>query len=259
MNNPKISVVVLTKNEEDKIERFLKSVMWADEILVIDDESTDKTRKLCELYGARVIVNKLNNNFCVQRNIGIKNAENEWILQMDADEEVPAGTVKKIRDAVNNPNDYSAFQLLRKNFMFGYPLKYGGAYNYSTKLFKKEKGIYSENIHEVLNIKGPIGTINAELYHYPYVSVNDILHKMMFYTDMEASKEVQKHGKFSLKEIKYRLTWKSLKLFWKLYVKKQGYKDGMYGLVWAVINVMGPQVRWLKIWEKTRSVSRLAG
>ncbi|MBL7072740.1 MAG: glycosyltransferase family 2 protein [Candidatus Omnitrophica bacterium] len=249
MNDPKISVVVITKNEEDKIERFLRSVVWADEVIVVDDESTDNTRAISTARGAKVIVNKLDNNFCRQRNIGIENSSSEWILQMDADEVVPPETAGKIRDAINDPGGFIAFKMLRKNFMFSHALKYGGAYNYVTKLFKKSAGSYSENIHEVLNITGNIGKIEAELYHYPYVSMREILDKMNCYTDAEAAAEIQKRPDIPLKEIKYRLTWKALKLFWKLYVKKQGYKDGIYGLIWSVINVIGPEIRWLKIWE----------
>lgn len=249
MNNPKISVVVITKNEEAKIERFLKSVAWADEVIVIDDESVDNTRGICAAHGAKVIARKLDNNFGRQRNLGIENASGEWILQMDADEEVPPETAEKIRERINDPGGFSAFMMLRKNFMFGHALRYGGAYNYVTKLFKKSAGHYSENIHEVLNIAEDTGKIEAELYHYPYVSMYEILDKMNFYTSGEAAAEIKKRGNIPLKEIKYRLTWKALKLFWKLYVKKQGYRDGMYGLIWSIINVIGPEIRWLKIWE----------
>jgi len=251
MNNSKISVVVITKNEEAKIERFLKSVSWADEVIVIDDESMDNTRAISAARGAKVIVNKLDGNFCRQRNLGIKNASGEWILQMDADEEVPPETAEEIRARINDPGGFNAFKMLRKNFMFTHALRYGGAYNYVTKLFKKSAGYYSENIHEVLNVTGDTGRIDAEIYHYPYTSIHEILDKMNFYTDAEASAEIKKRGSIPLKEIKYRLTWKALKLFWKLYVKKRGYKDGIYGLIWSVINVIGPEIRWLKIWEKS--------
>lgn len=249
MNNSKISIVVITKNESTKIERLLKSVKWADEVIVVDDESTDNTRRICEEFGAKVIVNKLDGNFYLQRNLGIRNASGEWILQMDADEEVPPETAEKITEAINAPGAFNAFMMLRKNFMFDHALRYGGAYNYVTKLFKKNAGCYSGKIHEVLKVSGDIGKIDAEIYHYPYVSIREILDKMNFYTDAEAEQAVKERGDISLKEIKYRLTWKALKLFWKLYIKKQGYKDGIYGLIWSVINVIGPEIRWLKIWE----------
>ena len=255
MDRPKISVVVITKNESDRIERLLKSVAWADEVIVVDDESTDNTRQICEEFGAKVIVNKLDGNFHLQRNLGIRNASGEWILQMDADEEVPPETAEEIRRAINAPGSFSAFMMLRKNFMFTHALRYGGAYNYVTKLFKRSEGCYSEKIHEVLNVSGDTGKIDAEIYHYPYSSIRGILDKMNFYTDAEAEKEIKERGDISLKEIKYRLTWKALKLFWKLYIKKQGYKDGIYGLIWSIINVIGPEIRWLKIWEKQIQVA----
>ncbi len=255
----KIAAVVLTKNEEVKIEKCLRCLQsFVDEVIVVDDNSEDKTVEICKKLGVKVIINESGGNFDKQRNIGIEEASCQWILQMDADELVPSETAVKIKEAVENPSDYVAFKLRRKNFFFGYPLRYGGAYNWGVKLFKKGKAYYiGSSVHETLKIEGKIGKIDAEIHHFPFSSIRDILNKMNFYTEVEAELFIKNIDKISFKEIKYRLTWKSLKLFWKLYVKKKGYKDGMYGLAWSIINVIGPQIRWLKIWEKALKEGKL--
>ncbi|OQX87496.1 MAG: hypothetical protein B6D55_03315 [Candidatus Omnitrophica bacterium 4484_70.2] len=248
----KIAAVVLTKNEEVKIEKCLRCLQsFVDEIIVVDDNSEDKTVEICKKLGAKVIINESGGNFDKQRNIGIEKASCDWIIQMDADEIIPSETAVKIKEAIKNPSDYVAFKLRRKNFLFGHPLRYGGAYNWGIKLFRKGKAYYTgSSVHETLKVDGKVGRIDADIYHYPFTSMRDIFERTNFYTEVESKLFVENKRSVSFKEIKYRLTWKSLKLFWKLYVKKKGYKDGMYGLVWCILNVIGPQIRWLKIWEK---------
>jgi glycosyltransferase involved in cell wall biosynthesis len=255
----KLTAIIITKNEEDKMEICLNSLStFVDEIVVVDDCSKDDTVEICKKYGAKIIIHESKGNFDRQRNLGIENASCEWILQIDADEIIPEDTAKKIIEAINNPGKFVAFELKRKNFLFGHPLKYGGAYNYGVKLFKKRNGYYlGRSVHETLKIDGDIGKIDADIYHYPFSSISEILNKTNFYTDVESKLFVEEIDSISFKEIKYRLTWKSLKLFWKLYFKKKGYKDGMYGLVWCILNVIGPQIRWLKIWEKAIKEGKL--
>ncbi|HIE36090.1 MAG TPA: glycosyltransferase family 2 protein, partial [Candidatus Omnitrophica bacterium] len=115
----KLTAVIITKNEEGKIEKCLKSLMgFVDEIVVIDDNSCDRTVEICKKLGAKVMINESKGNFDKQRNFGIEKASCEWILQMDADEVVPPQTAAKIRDTIKNPGDFVAFELRRRNFLF---------------------------------------------------------------------------------------------------------------------------------------------
>lgn len=230
-----ISVVVITKNEEEKIKKCLDSLKhFVDQIVVVDDKSSDKTVDICKTYGAKVIINESYGNFDKQRNIGIEHADYEWILQMDADEIVPEETADKIKKAINNSGDFVAFKLKRKNFLMSHHLRYAGAYDYAIKLFKKGKASYTgKSIHETLEVKGLVGIIDADIFHYPINSINNIIQKWNFYSEIIAKEYVNKHHSINFKKIKYRLTWKSIKLFWKLYIKKKGYKDGMYGLLYG--------------------------
>lgn len=255
----KLSAVIIAKNEENRIQKCLDSLKgFVDEIVVVNNMSTDRTVEICQSYGAKVITHQEKEFFGRQRNIGIDNAAGEWILQMDADEIVPSEAAQAIKNAINNPGDFVAFQVLRRNFFLGHPLSYAGNYGYMTKVFKKGKARYQPNtLHEVLEINGPVGSINTQVWHYPFNSISAVMDKCNYYSQIEAEQFLRGLDSVSIKEIKYRLTWRSLKLFWKLYFKKQGYKDGMYGLAWCILNVIGPQVRWLKIWERALKDNKL--
>lgn len=254
-----LSAVIITKNEEAKIERCLKSLSkLADEIIIIDDLSTDRTAEICKNFGAKIISNQSNGNFDRQRNLGIQNATGGWILQLDADEIVPAEAAVLIRSAIDNPKQFVAFRIRRKNYFLGHFLRYAGAYDYMTKIFKKYAAKYTgESVHETLAINGLIGTIEADIEHYPYDSIGQVMQRSCFYNEVEANLFIKNNPKISLKEIKFRLTWKALKLFWKLYFKKKGYKDGMHGLAWCIVNIIGTQIKWLKIWEKASQEGKL--
>jgi glycosyltransferase involved in cell wall biosynthesis len=254
-----LSIVILTRNEESKIRNFLDCVKdFADEVVVVDDCSTDNTVKICKEYGCKVIIHPLEKNFSRQRNLGSSYAKGEWIFQTAPDEYIPAETKKMIEEALNKENnEFVAFQLKRKNFFINYPLRYSGAYHWDTRMFKKGYAHYEGTPHEKIFVKGKIGKIDADIYHFAFDNIREVISAGNFYTEIEAEEFLKGRNRVSFREIKYRLTWKSLKLFWKLYIKKKGYKDGMYGLAWCILNVIGPQIRWLKIWERALREGKL--
>jgi len=253
-----ISVVIITKNEEAELPQCLDSVkLFADEIIIIDDASTDNTVKIAEQYGAKVFINESKGNFDRQRNIGIEKVQCEWILQMDADEIVPDDAARKIRSAIGNPGVFVAFEIRRLSFFIGHPIRHCGNYEYSLKIFKKGSSQYVGKVHEHLVVNGPVGRIDTDINHYPFNSISEVIERVNFYTDIESSGFLENIKSVSKKRIKYELTIKSIKRFWKLYVKKQGYKDGIYGFIWCILNVIGPQIRWMKIWEKALKKQKL--
>jgi len=193
-----------------------------------------------------------------QRNIGIEHATGDWILQTESDEVFPNDAKEKIRKAIENPQGCVAFRVFRINCFLNYPLRYAGSRNHIIRIFKKGKSAYIGNsVHETLGVEGPVGDIDIEILHYSFTSIAHYIAKLNFFSDAESDIFLKEKNEVEIKEIKYRLTWKSLKLFWKLYIKKKGYKDGMHGLAWCVLCVIGPQVRWLKIWEKAKNSGKL--
>lgn len=246
----KLTAVILTKNEEDKIARCIGSVKWADEILVIDDESTDRTREIAKGEGARVIVNKSNGNFDNQRNIGIDNAQYDWVLQMDADEIVTPLLCDKINQALGGPGQFSAFKFMRKNYFLGHFMRYAGEYDYWLRLFNKKKARYvGADIHEKLKVDGEVGIIEADMEHHAFKSVSQFIARQNSYSSFESMAILEREGVLPEKLIRYNIKIKPLKIFWKTYIKKQGYKDGMYGLIWCVLLAFRQVMIWSKYWE----------
>jgi glycosyltransferase involved in cell wall biosynthesis len=252
-----LTVVIITKNEEEKIRNCLESLKgMADEIVIIDDMSTDGTVRICEEFGAKVIVNESKGNFDKQRNLGTANASRDWVIQLDADEIVSAETTRKILQAISSPGECVAFKIGRNNFFLGHLLL--GIDTYAIRLFKKDKAVYiGKSVHETLQVSGAIGNIDAKIDHFPFDSIQALIQKWNFYSDVEADVYLEQIDSISEKELRKKITWKALRLFWKLYIKKKGYKDGMFGLVWCILNVIGPEIRWLKIWEKALKKNKL--
>lgn len=245
----KLSVVILTKNEEGKIARCIESIKWADEILIIDDESVDRTRQIAQSLGARVIVRPLNGDFAAQRNFGMDEASGDWVLQMDADEVVTEKLRNEIEKNLADNCPYSAFIIKRKEFFLGHFMQYGGWYIDELKLFRRNDCKYIHAIHERPQVSGKIGRIEAEIEHYPFVNISQYIDRQNRYTDLEAKELFKEKSILSLREIKYNLLFKPIKLFWKLYIKKSGYKDGVYGLIYAALNAFRHFLRWAKYWE----------
>lgn len=256
----KLTAVIITKNEEKKISRCLNSLKnFADEIVIVDDLSSDATVGLCRDLGAKVIINESKGDFDKQRNLGVANATGEWILQMDADEVIPEATAKRIRQAISSAENFVAFKIKRKNFFIGRPLTSFSEDSYMIKLFKKGKAWYvGRSVHETLKVDGLVGELPVEVEHYPYNSIQEVINRSNFYSDVESDIYISEASLVSVKELKKKLIWRAVKLFWKLYVKKKGYRDGMHGLAWCLVNVIGSEIRWLKIWEKALKEGKLS-
>jgi glycosyltransferase involved in cell wall biosynthesis len=260
MRDASISVVVITKNEEKKIRRCLSSVAsFASEIIVVDDESGDRTTDIARNeFNAKVIVHGAGGNFDGQRNLGINTASGPWIFQMDADEEVPSGTAAAIKRAAESAENLAAFRLVRRDCVFGEPLRHAGK-DKQVKLFKKDKARYTGGkIHETIEVDGNIKDLRDEVLHYNFDSIQEVLSRWNYYTDVESSAYVRSQGPQKLKALKKRLLYKSFKLFYKHYVKHGAFKDGARGLVWAVLHVLSPLLFWLKVLEKSLKDGKLA-
>ena len=245
-----LSAVIITKNEEDKIARCLESAKWADEIVIIDDMSSDDTIKICRRYTDKIIIHKLDDNFDNQRNIGIDNASGDWILQMDADEIISGKLRKEIEEILKDNSDFSGFKYKRKNYFLGKPLLYGGWHHDFLRLFRKNAGRFvGQGVHELIEVKGKIGHINADMEHYTYQNIHQYLERQNYYTTLGAKRLLKERGVTSDKEIKYHLVIKPLKLFWKTYIKKQGFRDGFHGLIYCILDSYIHFLKWAKYWE----------
>lgn len=228
-----ISAVVITKNEERNIGECLASVSWCDEIIVIDDNSTDKTIEMAKKAKAKIYTHSLGNNFSEQRNFGLDKAKGDWILFVDADERVSSALWYEIMQHTNDSiNNYSGFYVKRRDVMWGKQLSHGETGNIKLlRLAKKSSGRWMGKVHEVWVVDGKKAILNNVLTHYPHNSVEKFLKEINFYTDLR-SKE--------LYDKKVKVTWISIILFptgkfIRNYILKQGFRDGIPGLVLAMM------------------------
>lgn len=226
-----ISVVILTKNNQNTLERALKSVSFAKEILLIDDNSTDNTLNLAKKYGARVIKRKLNNDFSQQRNFGLKNAKEDWILFIDSDEELSDELIKEIK--INNNQKYEAFYIKRRDIFWSRVLKHGdlkSAYSKGIlRLIKKSSGNWKGLVHEQFITKKPIGIFKGYINHYSHTSVKEFINDINHYSTLRA-KELHKKG---IRTNIFQLFIIPIVKFKMNYIIKLGFLDGVPGFIYS--------------------------
>ncbi len=248
MPNPRLSAVIITKNAESSVKDCLESVKWADEIIIVDGYSTDRTVEICKGYTDKIILSEFK-GFAGERNKGIDHATCDWVLQLDADEVVTPGLAKALKEAMASPGQYTGYKFRRRNFFLGHPMRYGGWYHYSSHFFKKGSGRYEGLIHERLKLDGLQGTIEAEIEHRPFTSLSQFISRQNRYTTYEASDFLNEMGVLSKGRVKYHLYLKPAKVFWKFYVKKQGFREGMTGFIFSALYSYVHFMKWAKYWE----------
>ena len=256
MDRQKLSVVILAKNEEDKIRNCLESVKWADEIVIVDGLSTDRTVDICKEYGAKIVAHAFGGDFGEERNLGNENCSGDWILQLDGDEVVTEGFKEKVMEILNGKYDYTAYKFLRKNIFLGRFMRYGGWYHYSSHFFKRGCATYKGKVHhKLISSDGRIGKLEADVEHYPFQNISQLVSRQNRYTGIEAQEILDLSGKLPDKEIRYNIKVKPAKLFWKFYVKKKGYREGMHGFIFSVLFALVHFLKWAKYWELVRDTS----
>lgn len=226
-----ITAVVLARNEEKNIVDCLESISFCDEILLIDDNSSDRTVEIGRKLGARIVKRALNKDFSAQRNFALSIAKNDWILFVDADERVTKNLQKEINDFIIESKNDAAF-IKRVDFIWGKQLMYGETGNVKfLRLGKRQAGEWIGRIHEEWRVTQNIGSLKNSLYHFPHQSIGDFLKEINYYTDIRA---------IDLHAVGMKVKWHSLILypggkFFANFFIKLGFLDGIYGLMFAIM------------------------
>lgn len=242
-----VSVVVLTKNEERNITACLESVSgWADEIIVVDDESSDKTCDIAQKYGCRVIKRKMDVEGR-HRNFAYAQAKNQWVLSLDADERATPELREEIAKILSANFSENGFTIPRRNFIGTYWVKYGGWYpSPQLKFFRRDKFRYEEaGVHPRAFMDDPCGHLKSDIIHYSYRNLEDFLNKLNNQTTREAQKWFQQNKPMRLG----RFLWRSLDRFIRTYVARKGYKDGFIGFAIAYFASLYQFISYLKYRE----------
>ncbi len=250
----RLSVVILTKNEERRIRRCLESVRWADEIIVVDGMSTDRTVAICREFGARVIPHAFEGSFAQERNLGMEAATGEWVLQIDADDVVTPPFQAAVERLLSQPQSHQAFKFRRKSFLLGRWMRYGGWYHYLPNLLRRDVR-YEGLVHERPILTGSIGLIEADIEHHPCGDLETFVRRHNRYTDLSVRELIARHGRMEEKLLRRQLIRRPWKTFWKCYVKKHGYREGMHGLVFSLFFAMVEFLKWAKYWEQCFQIS----
>jgi (heptosyl)LPS beta-1,4-glucosyltransferase len=228
-----LAAVVLTKNEERHIGDCLDSLAWADEQVVFDDFSSDRTVEIAKAQGARVIEHALK-SFAAQRDAALAAVDAEWILFLDADERVTPALANEVRRVIRCGADQAraGWWVPRHNYMIGHRMKGGGWYpDYQLRLLRRGKARYdpAHPVHEIVILEGEAGYLENPFVHYNYDTVRQFRHKMGRYTRFEA------HMLYEQGVCVRPWTYLSMPLreFWRRFVMLQGYRDHVYGLLFC--------------------------
>lgn len=242
MNN-KISAVIIAKNEQDRIEKCLTSLKWVDEILVVDNNSSDKTPAIAKRLGAKVI-EAPSSDFSELRNIGKEHVNGKWILYVDADEVVPEALRQEILDKIRTKEPV-AYYIRRKNFYLGQPWPFQDKMQ---RLFLKSKliGWYGA-VHETANVDGPVDTLNYLLEHHTHRTLEEMVAKTNEWSKTEAQLRLDANHP---PVVWWRLLRVMMTGFWQSFIRERGWRAGTVGLIESISQGYSMFITYAKLWEK---------
>lgn len=249
----KLSVVLAVYNEEKSLDECLKSVKSiADEIIIVDGGSTDKTVDIAKKFGARVIVTDNPPMFHINKQKAIDAAGKDWVLQLDADERLTPELEKEIKEILSRDEKKNGFWIPRKNWFLGRYLLKGGVYpDYTLRLYKKGKGhLPQKDVHEQAEIMGEAGYLNSPLIHIADPEFGRYLMRFGRYTDLIAKDIAKNKSKLnSLTGINH-LTYLPIKWFLLSYIRHKGFMDGWQGFVFSFFSALRFPVSYIKFVNK---------
>jgi (heptosyl)LPS beta-1,4-glucosyltransferase len=250
MTRARLSVVVVTLDEEERIRECLASVAWADELIVVDAESQDKTATIAREVTDHVIVRPWP-GFAAQKNFGLEQATGEWVLSLDADEIVSPALRAEIEAILARGGDTAGYAVPRRNVFWGRWVRHGGLYpDWQVRFFRRGRGRFVERaVHESVVIDGPVARLRGHLEHRSYRDVGDFLARADRYTTL-AAEEWTAAGRPSRPLLD--LVARPVGRFLGMYVARAGFLDGWRGFLLATLYAYYVLMRSAKIWERAR-------
>jgi glycosyltransferase involved in cell wall biosynthesis len=244
-----LSVVIITRNEEKNISRCLKSVAWADEIVVVDSSSEDRTPEICREFGCRVLTTEWQ-GFGRTKQFAVDSASHDWVFSIDADEEVTPDLRQAIRQLLANTPGRAGYRVKRTSFYLGRLIRHSGwNRDYPLRLFDRRRGRFKDKlVHESVTVDGPAGALEAAMLHYTYTTLSQHLQKINHYTSL-AARDMHQNGRHSNPPA--AVLQGGFK-FLKMYVLQRGFLDGREGLILALVSAFGVMLKHLKLSEVAR-------
>ena len=250
----KLSAILITKNEEANLERCLRSVKWVDEIIVVDSDSTDRTVEIARDFKAKIF-NPEWTGFGPAKQYALDQATGDWVLSIDADEEVSFTLKNEITQLLEGEPKYCGYYLPRKTQFLGRWILYSGWYpDYVLRLFNKSAGCFTEAlVHEKVEVTGETGKLHNPLMHYSYPTLEDYTRKLDHYSTLGAE-ELFNQGR---KVKPYQAALKPPIAFLRKYLLQKGWKDGWEGFLIAYLTSTGTLLKYAKLHLKYRDAEKI--
>jgi glycosyltransferase involved in cell wall biosynthesis len=245
-----VSVYVLTFNNRRTIERCLKSLDWAEELVVVDSMSTDGTFDICRQYTDRAYQCEWKGHRD-QYQYAADLTTRDWIMFVDADEEVPPELAEEIRKELERGgNSFDGYIAYRRTHYLGRWIRYGGWYpDCEIRLYRREKGRWEGGLHAKVAVNGKVGSLKNLYLHYTYRDISDQIQTIDKYSRIAAEDMAGSGQKFSLFKLLFHPPFR----FFKEYILKSGFRDGFPGLVIIVSTMFYVFIKYAKLWELTVS------
>lgn len=258
-----LTAIITTLNEEQCIGDCLSALDFADELMVVDSFSTDRTVEIARRHGARVLQHEYLSP-ASQKNWAIPQAQHEWVLIVDADEVVTEELAEEVKRVVGElaaaearvgrGRDFVGYEIRRRNFFLGHEIRRSGWQNdWVLRLFRRDQGRYLERqIHERLNVEGPPGRLRGRLVHHPYRTLDDYWRKLRRYAEWSAA-QARREGRRA--SPLYMLVHPPLR-FLKTYLLQGGFLDGAPGLVVSLLTAVYAAAKDVRMWEEQQRSAR---
>jgi glycosyltransferase involved in cell wall biosynthesis len=259
MPRPRISAIIVTRNESLRIRTCLESIKWVDEIVAVDQSSEDNTVEILRRYTDKVFVVE-NKGFCEPDRItAVSKAQNEWILYVDADEVVSPELMQEIERVLAQNKDSGCFYIPRKNIFLGRWIRGSGWYpGYVLRLFKKGAVRLPQDIHADITALATCGYLKNAIIHQTAEDLEEYLRKVNRYTTVLARQAYEKGGRITAKNMFSRIFLLPLAYVLQKFVLKNGFIDGYYGLLIAFLTGLTVFLMQVKLWELQRKRERSA-
>lgn len=243
----KITALIPCFNEETMIEDCLKSVEWADEILLVDSFSTDKTLEIAKAFNPRILQHEYENS-AAQKNWAIPQASHEWVLIVDSDERVTPQLRDEILKVLEmDQPEHAAYRIYRQNHFFGFQINHcGWDKDDVTRLFLRDNGKYKPyHVHADMDIDGSVGVLSGKFLHFTMRSFSNYMRKFDRYTTWASLDRAKKTDKVTAMHVFFR----PIGRFMKQYILKRGFLDGLPGLILCILSSFSVFMKYAKLWE----------
>ena len=241
-----LSVILITKNEEANLKECLESVSFANEIIVVDSQSNDKTQEIAQSFGAKLEITSDWPGFGPQKNRALNLATQKWVLSIDADERVTPALKQEILAVISSKDPANCYAIPRSSWYCGRFMKHSGWYpDYVDRLFKRGTAKFSDHlVHERLLPDGSVAKLKNHFLHYSFKDFSQVLKKVDAYSTASAEQAYLKGKRSSVGKAIGHGLW----AFIRTYFLRLGFLDGSQGLALAISNAEGTYYRYIKIW-----------